>query len=161
MASTIQPHSQQSIDPEYDEIINAVLSHNDSGSQQRPGPSGLQQGGQRPYTITPLKPKEIPKWKTRGLGFSVNLHREIDRADFYELVEDTIGSAFRETQGGKVGLEIRHPVLQRPILIPFSDADKLTADKVTNTVDVILQSKFFLFNGDLRLEYTIIGGRAN
>lgn len=40
-----------------------------------------------------------------------------------------------------VGMEITHPLLNTPILIPFGPAEALTVDRVLGTIERVNQSK--------------------
>ncbi|MCP4549576.1 MAG: hypothetical protein GY835_24230, partial [bacterium] len=61
---------------------------------------------------------------------------------FRQVFHRLIGHVFADGQDGdRVGMEIKHPGLDKSILVPFSTPARLTADKLMTWIEKIRQSK--------------------
>ena len=113
---------------------------------------------------------EVRKFGATGYEYRVHW-REVEKApDVQKTVKEALGEAisgaFRD--GGhpqdRVGVEVNHPALERPINIGFTTQEKLTSDKIVRTIEKVQQSATGLdFDSSLNVKFTRVklprGGR--
>ena len=58
------------------------------------------------------------KWRREK--FSVQIHEPMKREEFKEMLQETLKEAFKKGKGKRVGVNITHPALEKPIPVPFS-----------------------------------------
>ena len=63
-----------------------------------------------------------------------------DRCD--EIFDDALKTILADLQPNDfIGMDMRHPKLDKPILIPFMLKNQITGQKILNIIERILQSK--------------------
>jgi hypothetical protein len=114
------------------------------------------------YTFGEEYVQHVKRIRASTMAFDVNFVNMAENSDLLGTLKaaltDTIDKAFE--MGGEtcqVGLKISHPGELKPYLVRFSEKERLTPDKVLNSVERVLQSnQAFRVDNWLRVQATII-----
>ena len=118
--------ADHSIDSEVDDIVN-IENH---------------------YKIDKVGEQAVPRFHMTGQSFEVGF-LDMDKFKGYigDLVQGMFGAVIQksfmecDTPRDRVGVEIKAPALETPILIPFSSREQLTAGRIIGAVEKVQQSK--------------------
>ncbi len=97
-------------------------------------------------TVSPEFENVVRKFRTTGRGFCVRFHDLDQVPDINQLLHDgldrLLDTAFEDAgPNDRVGVEVNHPNLGFPILVPFRARQQLNTDTILRHVEQVQQSK--------------------
>jgi hypothetical protein len=116
-----------------------------------------QQGGHvgSNYTIADGGTIDVKRFKTKGQTLKLQFDGHSNKDTVSKAISESIQRAFQND--GRVGVEIQHSALEKPILIPFTNKAKLDAFTILNVIEAVQNSKQLLtFDGDLVFTFTTV-----
>ena len=97
-------------------------------------------------TVSEEFQQHVRKLRTTGTAFRVTFNKLDECRDVNEYVEEAFGEllnrAFQDAQpSDDVGVEIQHPGLNRPVIIPFRKRYELTPSSIVGVIQHVQQSR--------------------
>ncbi len=119
-----------------------------------------QRGGRALFQVERLGQCDVPKFSTHGQHFRLQIDQgqltnaHDDLLDgFGQVIEQAFSSA---PFNALCGVQISHRNLQYPILVPFSSRDRMTAERVLNIMEQVLQSNEDVDPSEVEIEATTV-----
>jgi len=98
------------------------------------------------YTLTDPQVEHVKMFKTQGTTFGIQFRHLNECTDITNIAtnvfEHAISQILKDASGNdKIGLQIQHPALDTPILIPFRNREQITGEIIMAEFERVQQSK--------------------
>lgn len=114
------------------------------------------------YTLDVENVQRVKRFNTEATGYNVHFKNINKVEDWFNFFPDLFDDLIARTTSGcmendRVGIEINHPSLDTPVLVPFMPHSELNSDKVLSVVERVQQSNTnFEFNDAMNVKVVIV-----
>ena len=100
--------------------------------------ASVQPSDEKGYVFSELSNVYVKRYKTNGKYLQLKFTKDPDSlATMRSALNEAIVLGFERAPEGVVGVEVQHPNLTKPILIPFSTREKMITDNAFNFIEAV------------------------